>query len=50
MTRAQGRSRRVKVTVEAIIDITDENALEQAAIADIEGLFRDRCFRPDTPG
>jgi hypothetical protein len=36
MTRAQGRSRRVKVTVEAIIDITDENALEQAAIADIE--------------
>ncbi|NBH10352.1 hypothetical protein [Amycolatopsis sp. SID8362] len=36
MTRAQGRSRRVKVTVEAIVDITDENALEQAALADIE--------------
>jgi hypothetical protein len=36
MTRAQGRSRQVKVTVEAIIDITDEHALEQAAIADIE--------------
>ena len=36
MTRAQGRSRRVKVTVEAIVDITDENALEQAVLADIE--------------
>lgn len=36
MTRDQGRNRRVKVTVEAIVDITDENVLEQAAIADIE--------------
>jgi hypothetical protein len=36
MTRDQGRSRRIKVTIEAIVEITDENALEQAAIADIE--------------
>ncbi len=36
MTRDQGHSRRIKVTVEAIVEITDENALEQAAIADIE--------------
>jgi hypothetical protein len=36
MTHGQERTRRVKVTIEAIVDITDPRALEQAAIADIE--------------
>jgi hypothetical protein len=36
MVNEQPRVRRVKVTVEAIIEITDQGALEQAVLADID--------------